>query len=253
MNIRLQAEKLSLTFGSHRVLNGVNVSVERGKTLAILGRSGCGKSSLLRALSTLDPIQDGNAYLDGQQYLNDGALLFEPWEIRQNIAMVFQEFNLFPNLTVLRNITLALEKTKHMPTEEANGLAVQIAKNLHIDDLLKRYPNTISGGQAQRVALARAMVLRPKVLLLDEITSALDPETILNVVAAIRELRESDTNHELSIILVTHLMKFAAEFADRIAFMHEGVFLEELPAKEFSLKCTHPQTKEFVAAHSLPL
>jgi polar amino acid transport system ATP-binding protein len=248
MAARLEAHGLRVAHNKQVILNGIDLKLGRGETLAIIGRSGCGKSTLLRCLSALQKPDDGTAFLDGQEYMAHGALLFEPWQIRQEVVMVFQDYNLFPNMTCMRNITLALEKTKRMPRSQAEILATQMAEKLGIGQTLGRYPESLSGGQAQRLALARAMVLQPKVLLLDEITSGLDPETIVNVVRAICELRSADTTGELAIILVTHLMHFAADFADRIAFLHEGSVHEELPAREFFSHCQEAETKKFVSA-----
>jgi len=253
LNTRILAHGIQKSYDDQMVLRGVDISVAQGQTLAIVGRSGCGKSTLLRCLSALEEPDDGDAFLDGQQYIESGETLFAPWEIRQNIVMVFQDYNLFPNMTGGRNITLALEKTKAISKAEAEQHARSIARKLGIEKALSRYPNTLSGGQAQRLALARAMVLQPKVLLLDEITSALDPETIINVVDAIRDLRSADTTGELTIILVTHLLRFASDFADRIAYMHDGVILEELPARDFFDSCARPETQSFVSAFRRPI
>lgn len=235
------------------VLKGVSLDVYPGETIAIIGRSGCGKSTLLKCLSCLEDSDSGDAELEGQKFLVGGKPACMPWEIRSNIIMVFQEYNLFPNMTGLRNITLALEKVRGMTRAEAEKLANETAARLGIEQTLNRYPNELSGGQAQRLALARAMVLQPRVLLLDEITAALDPETILNVVEAIRHVRAADKRGDMAIILVTHLMRFAAEFADRVAFLHEGRIWEDLPAKEFFEKCKLPETRKFISTSLIPV
>lgn len=245
---RLEAKDLKCSLGDRLVLRNIQLSLQPAQTLAIIGASGCGKSTLLQCLSVLQKCDDGEAFLDDEQYLAHGQPVFLPWQIRQRIVMVFQDYNLFPNMTCMKNITLALEKTKNMPEKEAQEIALDIAKKLGIAEALNRYPDSLSGGQAQRLALARAMVLQPKILLLDEITSGLDPETIINVVNAVAELRSTDATGELAIILVTHLMHFAAQFADRIAFMYEGAIHEELPAKDFFAQCQKEETKKFVAA-----
>jgi ABC-type polar amino acid transport system ATPase subunit len=194
----------------------------------------------------------GNAELDGQLYLKDGKPQFSPWEIRSNSVMVFQEYNLFPNMTALRNITLALEKVRNLSRADSEERAYEIAKMLGIDSTLTRYPNELSGGQAQRLALCRALVLEPKVLCLDEITAALDAETILDVVDAIKHIRSYRGESSMTIVLVTHLMRFAVEFADRIAFLSNGQIWEQLPSKLFLTDCKRPETQQFVSKYRVP-
>jgi ABC-type polar amino acid transport system ATPase subunit len=250
---RLSVEGLKCANGKLLVLNDFALKVAAGETFAIVGRSGGGKSTFLRCLSLLQQPEAGNAFLDGSQYLEQGQSLLPPWQIRKQIVMVFQNYNLFPNMTAMRNITLALEKVIGIDRNQAEERASAVATKLGIAEVLDRYPDSLSGGQAQRLALARAMVLEPKVLLLDEITSGLDPETIINVVEAITELRNADLSGSLSIVLVTHLMHFAADFADRIGFIHNGKIHEELPAKSFFQDCKLPETKAFVSAFATSL
>jgi polar amino acid transport system ATP-binding protein len=246
--LRLSVRDLSCSNGDLKVLDHLDLSVKPGETLAIVGRSGGGKTTLLRCLSLLQQPDDGGAFLDSVQYMADGEAVMPLWQIRQKIIMVFQDYNLFPNMTAMRNITFALQKVKGLSGKESTLRAEEIANKLGISEVLGRYPGSLSGGQAQRLALARAMVLQPKVLLLDEITSGLDPETIINVVEAITALRQSDTTGKLAIVLVTHLMHFACDFADRIAFIHDCKIHEELPAKSFFQDCQLPETRSFVAA-----
>ncbi len=250
---RIKIEGLRFSYGNHEVLKGITLFAGRGETVAVIGPSGCGKTTFLKCISLLLQPNEGNAFLDGQQYLTSAQSVFDPWEIRRNIVMVFQDYNLFPNMTAMRNMTLALEKTRGMGTGEAEKVAIDMARKLGIDRMLDRYPNALSGGQAQRLALARAMVLKPKLLLLDEITAALDPETIVNVVQAIRELRQADETGDLTIILVTHLMRFAEDFADRVAFLYQGVIHEELPAREFFKNCLKPDTRRFISGFQIPI
>ena len=245
---RLTIQGLSKSFGSNRILDGLNFVAAPGETIAIIGRSGSGKSTLLRCLTMLDMPDEGEAYLDGQLYFSGSKALYQPWELRRNIALVFQDFNLFPNMTVLKNISFALEKTRGFSKVEAQDRSEFIAKALGISEVIDRYPFSLSGGQAQRCALARAMVLEPKIFLLDEITSALDPETVLNVVEAMRELRKADNSGRMVIVVVTHLMQFAKNFSDRIAFLYNGTIHEELPANDFFQKCSKPETKQFISA-----
>jgi polar amino acid transport system ATP-binding protein len=248
MNPRLSVRGLSKRYGETPVLTDLDFVASPGETVAIIGRSGSGKTTLLRCLTLLDLPDRGDAYLDDQQYLASGVPLYEPWEIRRSIVLVFQDFNLFPNMTVLRNIALALEKSRGMSRREAQDRAEDSARLLGIGDVLDQYPFSLSGGQAQRCALARAMVLEPQVFLLDEITSALDPETVVNVVEAMRALRKADKSGRMAMIVVTHLMHFAEDFADRISFLHNGRIHEELPAKEFFRNCKEPETQKFIGA-----
>jgi len=234
------------------VLEGIDLDVAPGGTLAIVGRSGSGKSTLLRCLCVLEEAQGGHVDLDGQTYLRNGKPVFEPWEIRSNSVMVFQEYNLFPNMTGLRNITLALENVRKLGRQEAKDRAHDVAKMLGIEQMLGRYPNQMSGGQAQRLALCRALVLEPAVLCLDEITAALDAETIVDVVDAIRSIRSYRENKRMVVVIVTHLMRFAVEFADRIAYLFQGQIWEELPAKSFLINCQRPETQHFVSKFRVP-
>jgi polar amino acid transport system ATP-binding protein len=238
--------------GDNQVLHGVDLQVAPGETVAIIGRSGSGKSTLLKCICVLERPEAGNAEIDGQLYLKDGKPLFAPWEIRSNNVMVFQEYNLFPNMTALRNITLALENVRHLSRTEAEERAHEVARRLGIGSLLDRFPNQLSGGQAQRLALCRALVLHPKVLCLDEITAALDAETILDVIDAIKHIRSYENNRNMAIVLVTHLMRFAVEFADRVAYLHNGQIWEDLPAKSFLTYCEKPETQQFVAKFRVP-
>lgn len=250
---RLAVQGLRHSYGDTPILKGVDLSINRGEILAIMGRSGCGKSTLLRCMSLLESPTDGIAELDGQQYMRSGKALFSLSEIRSQVVMVFQEYNLFPNMTALRNITLALEKTRGRSKKDAEQLAHDAASQLGLDQVLHRYPQELSGGQAQRLALARAIVLQPMVLLLDEITAALDPETLLDVVEAIRHIRKVETDGNMAIVIVTHLMRFAAEFADRVAFLDDGRIVEHLPARDFFENCRLPETQAFVSKFLSPL
>jgi ABC-type polar amino acid transport system ATPase subunit len=243
----LEVRGLRKAFGEVPVLADVAFELKRGETLAIVGRSGSGKTTLLKCLTLLVLADQGEIVLEGQTYFRDGTPEFEPWEVRRNIALVFQEFNLFPNMTVLQNITFGMERVKSFSRSEAIGKAREIARTLQIDHILNQYPQAISGGQAQRCALARAVVLHPNVLLLDEVTSALDPESIAAVIGAIRTIRSLESSKDMAIILVTHFLKFAEEFADKIALMQEGRLIETLPAREFARNARSPETRTFIS------
>ncbi len=243
---KISINNFNFSYDTRLILNDLNLSVNRGEVLSIIGTSGSGKSTLLKCIAALLSLKYGDAYLNGQQYIKNGNLLFQPWEIRQNIIIVFQDYNLFPNYTVLGNIKLALEKVKKHKPDEANEIAISICEKLKIADYLKRYPNELSGGQAQRVALARSMVLKPQVLLLDEVTSAVDPSTILNIIKVIDEIKNSPDTQYTSIILVTHNIRFAIDYSDNMAFLHDGVILEEWPSKDFISNAQNQSTKRFI-------
>ena len=249
MNSRLSLKDISVDYDGTPVLRDLEFSVNEGEIVAVIGRSGCGKTTLLKVASLFTLPKSGSASLDKQYYLDNGRPLYALEELRSKVVMVWQDYSLFPNMTGLRNITFALEKIRGLKKAEAEELVRQFAGPLGLVDILGRFPASFSGGQAQRVALLRAMLLHPKVLLLDEITSALDPETTMSVVDALRQLRCAREAERTSIVMVTHLWHFAAEFADRIAFLHEGKIWEELPAKSFFSACTKPETIEFISKY----
>jgi ABC-type polar amino acid transport system ATPase subunit len=221
--------------------------VAPGSTFAILGRSGTGKTTALKVLNLLLLAHAGTIKLNGDVYFRDGAILFDPREVRVRIGMVFQTLNLFPNLTVLQNICLALNRVKGVPQERAETAARRITEPLGIGDLLDRYPESLSGGEAQRAALARAVVLEPSVLLLDEITSSLDPEAVRNVCQSLVTLRKLSEGERLAIVLVTHNIHFALAFADTVALLHEGQLVDALPAKEFLRAAQNPATRSYLS------
>lgn len=244
---RFSCRAITKTYGEHVVLKDISLQIGVGETVALMGRSGCGKSTLLKCLNFIETPTSGSAYLDGQQYMHDGSSLYSLSEVRLQVGIVFQEFNLFPNLTARRNITLALEDAKRMTRGQSNLAADEMAEKLGITSVLNRYPETLSGGQAQRVALARALILQPKVLLLDEITAALDPEATKNVIDAVESIRSLDGGSGLSILVVTHLLQFAKRSAHRILYLSEGKITEDWPAKEFSLRCETEDARAFIS------
>jgi polar amino acid transport system ATP-binding protein len=243
---QLSIDSFEFSYDDKKILNGISLQIKKGEVLAIVGESGSGKSTLLKCISALLEVNKGNAFLNGQQIIQEGELIFEPWELRQRIVIVFQDYNLFPNMTVLENIKIALEKVKNIGKEEANKIAVSMCEKLKISELKNKYPNEISGGQAQRVALARALVLQPQILLLDEVTSAIDPSTILNVIGVINEIKNAEETKDTSIILVTHNIRFAVDYSDNIAFLHEGKIHEQLPAKQFLTESKSPVTLQYI-------
>src|ERR1700692_2403828 len=226
--IRFQA--LAKSFGKQAVLKDISCEVAAGEGLAVMGRSGWGKSTLLRVLALLERPDRGDAWLRGRQYLEQGNAVIDPVQIRRRISIVFQQFNLFPNLSVLENCTLGPIRALHLKRLDAEHSAQKLLSEFGLTPLIDRYPETLSGGEAQRVALARALLMRPDVLLLDEITSSLDPESILTVLETIRTIRIVEGGAGAAIILVTHLLPFAESYATKIAYLHDGAFVDILPA-----------------------
>jgi ABC-type polar amino acid transport system ATPase subunit len=245
----LHVEDLSKCYGDFTVLSSVDLSVAPGGTLALLGRSGSGKSTLLRCLNLLEIPESGDLRLGDQSYCTNGEVLFEPWEIRREIGLVMQDYSLFPHMTVRDNIVLATRVNDNLSSGEAADQAHELARSLEVDGLLDRYPSSLSGGQTQRCALARALALRPKILLLDEITSALDPETIRNVISAIHGIREIASDQRMAIVLVTHLVRFAIDFADEIAFLSGGKIVERHKAAAFAGSLRHSEARRFLEAN----
>jgi len=252
MNDGLVVSHLRMAFGEKPILDGVELRVASGETLAIAGRSGAGKSTLLRCIACLESAHGGTASLDGQQYMADGDSILPPYQIRRRIGLVLQGYNLFPNMTALNNIVFPLIKVRAYSHRRAVTLATEVASMLEIKTVLAQFPNTLSGGQAQRIALARALVLQPRILLLDEITSALDPETAHSLVVAIRKLRDAEAlvseaaSQSMGIVLVTHAFRFAETFADRIAFLSGGRLVEEYPAGQFRSHCQHEDAQRYL-------
>lgn len=240
----LKIEGLTLSFGQKKILDGINLELSHGEVKAVMGESGCGKTSLLKCLNLLYRPTNGAIFLNDQLYYKDGQHIYLPYQVRRQVGLVFQDFNLFPNMTCLQNIILSLIKVKGLQKAEAIGLAETIAEELNISDVLKKYPEMLSGGQAQRVSLARAIVLKPKLLLLDEITSALDVMTSKSVIDSILRIKEN--YKKLSIIVVTHQLNFAQEFSDKIAFMADGKIIEEHSSDLFLTGCVDKRAKRFI-------
>jgi len=222
------------SFGNLHVLKDVNLSVEKGEDVMIIGRSGSGKSTLLRCINGLEPIQKGDIWVDGD-HVNGKKTNLKL--LRQKVGIVFQSFNLFPHLTVERNITLAPTVAKKMREDEAKVIALHVLRQVGLEDKVKAYPDELSGGQQQRVAIARSLAMQPKLMLFDEITSALDPELIGEVLKVLESLAEQG----MTMILVSHEMGFARKVADRVVFMHEGQIWETGPADKMF---DNPQTSE---------
>jgi polar amino acid transport system ATP-binding protein len=223
-------------FGALRVLDGVSLEVARGQTVAIVGRSGSGKSTLLRCIAGLETIQGGSISVCGHAVGRPGSAARA--QLRRDVGMVFQSYNLFPHLTVERNITLALTLVKKQPREEARRQAAEVLQLVGLTDKIASYPEQLSGGQQQRVAIARSLALSPQVMLFDEVTSALDPELTAEVLAVMEDL----ARRGMTMVTVTHEMAFARRVADLVVFMHKGKVWEIGPAAEL---LANPKTSEF--------
>lgn len=223
-------------FGPLRVLDGVGLEVERGQTVAIVGRSGSGKSTLLRCIAGLETVQGGSITVCGHAVGRPGSAARA--QLRRDVGMVFQSYNLFPHLNVERNITLALTLVKKQSKDEARKRAAEVLAMVGLTDKVASYPEQLSGGQQQRVAIARSLALQPQVMLFDEVTSALDPELTAEVLGVMENL----AHHGMTMISVTHEMGFARRVADVVVFMHQGKVWETGPTAEVF---ANPRTAEF--------
>jgi polar amino acid transport system ATP-binding protein len=234
-------------FGSLEVLKGVDIDIAKGEVVCVLGPSGSGKSTLLRCVNLLEPPEEGDIYIEGKSICKGpGSGTGESsWEldfVRQRVGIVFQQFNLFPHKTALQNVTLAQEQVLGRPKQEAREKATQLLERVGLGDKLNQYPETLSGGQQQRVAIARALAMDPHVMLFDEVTSALDPELVKEVLDVMRELAEEG----MTMIVVTHEIGFAREVADRVVFMDGGVIVEEGPPAQVLENPREERTKQFL-------
>lgn len=235
------------SFGSNHVLKGVNLRIERGEHVVVFGPSGSGKSTLLRTTNLLEQPDEGSVVFKGKEYgpgiQGEQITRGRPKELRQAVGMVFQQFNLFPHLSVLDNVTLGLRRVKGVGREEAEMLAASQLERVGLLEKIGSFPALLSGGQQQRVAIARALVMEPAVMLFDEPTSALDPELVGEVLAAMRALAETG----MTMIVVTHEMGFAREVGDFNVFMDDGVIVEE-GGREIFTDAKEPRTREFIKA-----
>lgn len=238
--IILEVKDLKKSFGDHVVLESINTTVRKGEVIAIIGPSGCGKSTFLRSLNLLETPTEGHV-LFHEQDLTDKSVNVD--ELREKIGMVFQHFNLFPNMTVKKNIMLAPVQLKLMSEEEANKKALELLERVGLSDKADTYPNMLSGGQKQRVAIARAMAMNPDVMLFDEPTSALDPEMVGEVLGIIKELAESG----MTMLIVTHEMGFAKEVANRSMFFADTKIMEENTPKELFENPQTPRLQDFLS------
>ena len=237
---------LRVSYATAEILKGFSLQVSPGETVALVGKSGSGKSTLLRAICALQPSTDGSVFLNDQLIIRDGLTLYDEWEIRRHIMMVGQNPSLIPHLTTHKNISLGLECVRGIASRDAKEITFAIAEEMGISSVLKNYPEQLSGGELQRANLARAAVLQPEFLLLDEVTSSIDPETTHDVIRALYRLRSLTSEKKQTCIIVTHHLSFAFDFADRIAFLNEGVNYEEGKARAFVSEVKKAATLRFL-------
>ena len=236
----IRIEDLRKSFGDHEVLKGVNANVKTGEVVCIIGPSGSGKSTLLRCINGLETITSGDIWLGGFSLADNNVDLNE---VRKHVGMVFQHFNLFPNMTVLENITLAPTQVKKYSQDRAQQEARELLHRVGLEDKADARPDSLSGGQKQRVAIARALAMKPEIMLFDEATSALDPEMVGEVLGVIRSLAEEG----MTMVLVTHEMGFAREVADRVAFIDAGVIQEHGSPEQIFGNPTSDRLKDFLS------
>jgi polar amino acid transport system ATP-binding protein len=227
-------------FGDNVVLDGLDLALDEHEVVVLIGASGSGKSTLLRCVNLLETVDDGVIELDGDELTDPRA---NPDRVRQRIGIVFQSFNLFPHLTVLDNITLAPRRVHRRARAEAGSRALELLDTVGLADKAKEYPDRLSGGQQQRVAIVRALVNSPRLLLLDEITSALDPELVGEVLRMVADLKREQG---MTMLLATHEMGFARQVADRVCFLHKGRILEQGPPDKVLADPEEPRTRQFL-------
>jgi polar amino acid transport system ATP-binding protein len=235
----LELDAVHKSFGSTEVLKGIELVVAPHEVVCLIGASGSGKSTLLRCVNLLEPIDSGRIVVHGEEITAKGV---DVDRIRRRIGIVFQAFNLFPHMTVLRNVTLAPREALRLGKAEAEERARGLLARFGLVDKANDYPDRLSGGQQQRVAIIRALAMRPNIMLLDEVTSALDPELVAEVLSVIRELAAEG----MTMVIATHEMGFARDIADRVCFIDEGVIAEQGTAEQIFTKPTHGRTRQFL-------
>jgi polar amino acid transport system ATP-binding protein len=236
----LVLENVHKSFGKSEVLRGIDLAVDEHEVVCLIGASGSGKSTLLRCVNLLEPVDEGRVLVRGQDITEPGV---DVNEVRKGIGIVFQAFNLFPHMTVLANVTLGPRKALGLPRTQAEAEALELLGRFGLADRRGDYPDRLSGGQQQRVAILRALAMRPRLLLLDEVTSALDPELVSEVLALIRELAQGG----MTMVVATHEMGFARDIADRVCFLDAGVILEEGTPEQIFSAPREPRTQQFLA------
>ena len=240
-NIVISLRNIHKYFGDLHVLKGISLDVSEGEVLVIIGPSGCGKSTLLRCINLLEHPDEGDVVFEGQNILEKGVDINK---IRTKLGIVFQSYNLFPHMSVLENVKLGPRRSLELDEEESTRRAMEQLKHVGLEDKIDAYPNQLSGGQQQRVAIARALAMQPRAILFDEVTSALDPETIGEVLIVMRQL----ASEGMTMIMVTHEMGFAREVADRMIFIDGGVIVEQGSPSDLFEHPKHQRTRDFISS-----
>jgi polar amino acid transport system ATP-binding protein len=238
----LRLDGLRKHFGEHHVLKGIDLEVAEGQVVCLIGASGSGKSTMLRCVNLLEVVDDGTIWLDGRDITDPRV---NPDEVRREVGIVFQAYNLFPHLTVLANVTLGPRRSMKVSRREAEARGLELLGRFGLADKARAYPDSLSGGQQQRVAVIRAVAMAPRLLLLDEITSALDPLLVAEVLEVIAELKRDG----MTIVMATHEMDFARQVADRVVFLDDGAVVEEGSPAEVFTSPGDPRTARFLARH----
>jgi polar amino acid transport system ATP-binding protein len=239
MSQALVVEGLHKSFGKLEVLRGIDLTVAEHEVVCLIGASGSGKSTLLRCVNLLEPIDAGRIVVSGEEITAPGV---DVNRVRRRIGIVFQSFNLFPHMSVLRNVTIAPRKALRLPAAEATARATALLERFGLSDKRDEYPDRLSGGQQQRVAIVRALAMQPDLLLLDEVTSALDPELVAEVLDVIRELAAGG----MTMVIATHEMSFARDVANRVCFLDAGAILEQGPPAQIFGEPREPRTRQFL-------
>jgi polar amino acid transport system ATP-binding protein len=235
----LRLEGVHKSFGEHEVLRGIDLELDDHEVVCLIGASGSGKSTLLRCVNLLEPLDSGRIFLGGEEITRRGV---DVNAVRRRIGIVFQAFNLFPHMTVLRNATLGPRKVLGLPKEQAEAEAIELLTRFGLADKRDAYPDRLSGGQQQRAAIVRALAMKPQLMLLDEVTSALDPELVAEVLNVIRELAEGG----MTMLIATHEMGFARDIASRVCFLDDGLILEQGLPHEILTNPKQPRTQQFL-------
>lgn len=235
----IKVENLSKNFGNLKVLKNISTTINKGEVISIIGPSGSGKSTFLRCINKLEEPSEGHIYIDGMDLMDKNTDINK---IRERVGMVFQHFNLFPNMTVLENLTLSPTMVKNETKEESEKYALYLLEKVGLSDKANSYPTQLSGGQKQRIAIARALAMKPEVILFDEPTSALDPEMIKEVLDVMRDLAKEG----MTMLIVTHEMGFARNVGNRILFMDNGEIIEDCSPKNFFENPTNERIKDFL-------
>jgi len=239
MTAALRLEGIHKSFGANEVLRGIDLELAEHEVVCLIGASGSGKSTLLRCVNLLESLDTGRVWLEGEEITRRGV---DVNAVRRRIGIVFQAFNLFPHMTVFRNVTLAPRDALRLPREEAEARATELLGRFGLADKRDEYPDRLSGGQQQRVAIVRALAMQPELMLLDEVTSALDPALVAEVLSVIRELAEGG----MTMLIATHEMSFARDIANRVCFLDAGLILEEGPPEQIFTRPREPRTQQFL-------